>query len=153
MLPTATNLEPGACFKLTLCMTELRVMAMCFSYFTDNSINSDWVHVLLTHNGHPVDGTLVGGSSPSPICCTLCGSAGAGTWTAISMMCYIFLQALNCSSAIFIFTSDTAWGVCPRTTTRVCQRNDLWVSWKPSTIVVKLSCCKQQPGNKYKNSR
>jgi len=26
-------------FNLTLCMTTLRVMVLCFSYFTDNSIN------------------------------------------------------------------------------------------------------------------
>ncbi len=54
-------------------------MVMCFSYFTDNSIDSDWVHLLLTHNGHPVDGALVGPGSLSPIGFTLCGSAGAAT--------------------------------------------------------------------------
>jgi hypothetical protein len=67
-------------FNLTLCMTALRVMVLCFSYFTDNSINSDWVHLLLSHNGYPVDGALGGAGSLSPICCgTLSGSAGAGT--------------------------------------------------------------------------
>jgi len=60
-------------------MTKLRAMVMCFSYFTDNSIDSDWVHLLLTHNGHPVDGALVGAGSLSPIGFTLCGSAGAAT--------------------------------------------------------------------------
>ncbi len=29
--------------------------------------------------------------------------------------CYIFLQSLNSASAIFIFTSDVAWGVRPLT--------------------------------------
>ncbi len=66
--------------NFTLCMTPLRVMVLCFSYFTDNCINSDWVHLLLSHNGYPVDDALVGAGSLSPICSgTLFGSAGAGT--------------------------------------------------------------------------
>jgi hypothetical protein len=55
-------------------------MVLCFSYFMDNSINSDWVHLLLSHNGYPVDDAVVGAGSLSPIGCgTLFGSAGAGT--------------------------------------------------------------------------
>ncbi len=51
-----------------------------FFYFTDNFINSDCVHLLLRHNGYPVDDAVVGAGSLSPICCgTLFGSAGAGT--------------------------------------------------------------------------
>ncbi len=49
---------------------------MFFLLYGFNSINSDWVHLLLSHNGHPVDGALVGGRSPI-CCCTLFGSAGA----------------------------------------------------------------------------
>jgi hypothetical protein len=48
-------------------MTTLRVMVLCFSYFTDNSINPDWVQLLLSHNGYPVDSALVGAGSLSPI--------------------------------------------------------------------------------------
>ncbi len=67
-------------FNLTLCMTTLRVMVVCFSYFMNNSFNSDWVHLLQSHNGHPVDGALVGAGSLSPVCCcTVFGSASAGT--------------------------------------------------------------------------
>jgi len=59
----------------------------CFSYFTDNSMNSDWVHLLLSYNGYPLDGALVGAGSFSPnCCCTLFGWAGAGTWTASSII-------------------------------------------------------------------
>jgi hypothetical protein len=77
---------PGFLY-LTLCMTKLRVTVLSCSCFTDNSINWDWVHVLLSHNGHPVDGALVTAGSLSPICsCTLSGSAGAGTWTASSVI-------------------------------------------------------------------
>jgi hypothetical protein len=31
----------GFFFNLTLCMTKLRVLVLCFSYFTDNSITYD----------------------------------------------------------------------------------------------------------------
>jgi hypothetical protein len=41
-------------------------MVLCFSYFTETSINSDWVHLLLSHNGYPVDGALVGAGSFRP---------------------------------------------------------------------------------------
>jgi len=74
-------------FNLTLCMTKLRVIVLYCSYCTDNSISWDWVQLLLSYNGHPVDGALVGAGSLSPICCcTLCGSAGAGTWIASSII-------------------------------------------------------------------
>ncbi len=52
-----------------------------------NSIIWNEVQLLLTHYGHPVDGALVGAGSLLPICsCTHCRSAGAGTWTASSII-------------------------------------------------------------------
>jgi hypothetical protein len=53
-------------FNLTLCMTKLRFLVLCFHYFTDNSINSFAFHPQLCHTGHPMHGLLVDAGSLWP---------------------------------------------------------------------------------------